>query len=138
MFLLTPKDLSDDISTKFINICSHSTLEDVKNMIKFIPKINAIMNNTTALISSASFGRIDIARFLLENGADPNIFNDKGYTALHCIVYLHSNGQEDIYLQIASLLIRHGSIVNLANFNGDKPIDMTKDIDMLNILNYTI
>ncbi len=139
MFLLTPKSLLKDINVQFVNTCSYSNLEDIKNMIKCIPNINTIIDNTNALISSASFGRIEIVKFLLENGADPNIFNNKGYTALHCTVYVHSNGQkEDVFCEIAKLLIQYGAIANLANFDGDKPIDITKEVDMVKLLSDTI
>jgi ankyrin repeat protein len=135
MFLLTPKALLQNIHKDFINACAHSSIENVKNTIQYIPNINTIINDANPLISCASFGRLELVKLLLENGADPNIFNNKGYTALHCVVYLHSNGHnESAYLEIARLLIEKGAIINLANFDGDKPIDIAKDVNMINLL----
>ena len=47
-----------------------------------------VAGGTTALSASASIGRADSVKFLLEKGADPHFRNQRGFTILHVIADL--------------------------------------------------
>eukprot|EP00300_Choanocystis_sp_HF-7_P000364 c10296_g1_i1.p1 GENE.c10296_g1_i1~~c10296_g1_i1.p1 ORF type:complete len:153 (+),score=28.15 c10296_g1_i1:292-750(+) len=64
-----------------------------------------LQGQTTALHVVAKRGRIDVARLLLEHGANPNHINIYGRTAMSCAV-LGS-------VEMVNLLIQHGGCLNL-------------------------
>jgi hypothetical protein len=57
---------------------------------------------STPLISASVFGKTDIARALIEAGADVNIKNNEGSTALHSAAFL-------CRLEIVELLLENGA-----------------------------
>ena len=54
---------------------------------------------------------------LLENGADPNVTDDKGRTAMHIV------SQKGVGKNQAELLIEHGGDINVRDANGKTPLD---------------
>lgn len=66
---------------------------------------------STPLISAAVFGKTEIARALIEAGADVNIKNDEGSTALHSAAFL-------CRLEIVQMLLENGADKNLLNNYG--------------------
>jgi ankyrin repeat protein len=68
---------------------------------------------TTPLMQAALYGDSDSVRFLLENGADPNIRNEAGATALMWAV-------DD--LEKTRLLLDHGADVNAHSDDGRTPL----------------
>ncbi len=61
---------------------------------------------------------VPITKMLLERGADPNIPNDKGTTALMvaCTSDLSMN------YELAELLLEYGGDVNITNYAGNSPL----------------
>jgi len=59
----------------------------------------------TLLHFAASFSRTDMARCLLEHGADPNAEDNNGFRPLHDAVSSHSH-------EVAQMLIMAGAYVN--------------------------
>ncbi len=57
---------------------------------------------------------------LLENGADPNITDDKGRTPLHIIA------QKGVGKNQVQLLIEHGGDINARDANGETPLDYAR------------
>ncbi|HEX8576872.1 MAG TPA: ankyrin repeat domain-containing protein [Flavobacterium sp.] len=57
-------------------------LETVKKMIEFGSDINEASNGMTPLMFAARYNNVEVIELLLANGANPNIKNDKGFTAL--------------------------------------------------------
>ena len=57
---------------------------------------------------------------LLENGANPNVTDDKGQTPLHFIA------QKGVGKNQAELLIKHGADVNARDHDGNTPLDYAK------------
>mmetsp|Transcript_15409 Transcript_15409/g.11217 ORF Transcript_15409/g.11217 Transcript_15409/m.11217 type:complete len:126 (-) Transcript_15409:178-555(-) len=61
-------------------------------------------------------GHAEIVKVLLENGADPNVINEAGNTALH---WAALNGKEDV----VKLLLQYKADPNLKNTYGRLPIE---------------
>jgi len=66
---------------------------------------------STALISAAVFGKTDVARALIESGADVSIQNQEGSTALHSAAFLCRT-------EIVKLLLENGADKELKNVYG--------------------
>ena len=70
---------------------------------------------------------------LLKNGANPNLQNENGNTALHIILKkysnpLISNGNKDEYISTIKLLKDSGADVTIKNNAGYSPLDAEKDL----------
>lgn len=74
-----------DINTAVLT----GNIEVVKQHIKAKTDLNQkeVMSGSTPLITAASFGKIDIAKILIEAGADLSITNNDGATALHTAAF---------------------------------------------------
>jgi len=70
---------------------------------------------STALISAAVFGKTDVARALVEAGADVNIQNQEGSTALHSAAFLCRT-------DIVKMLLENGADKELKNIYGSTPL----------------
>jgi len=66
---------------------------------------------SSALISAAVFGKTEIARALIEGGADVNLQNNEGSTALHSAAFL-------CRLEIVKMLLENGADKELLNIYG--------------------
>lgn len=66
---------------------------------------------STPLISAAVFGKTEIARALVEAGADVNLKNNEGSTALHSAAFL-------CRMEIVEILLANGADKNLLNNYG--------------------
>jgi ankyrin repeat protein len=84
-----------------------------------LPSSSAIdardMNENTPLHLAAAYGSYDVARGLLENGADVNAFNASGSTPLHLA---SSNG----FAATVKLLLDHGADVNAPDVLSNTPL----------------
>ena len=76
-------------------------------------------DNRTPLHFAAGGGYYDIAKMLLESGANVDAKDSKSNTALH---YATGYGRVDM----TTLLVENGSVVSLQNANGKKPVDLAK------------
>ena len=66
---------------------------------------------SSPLISAAVFGRTEVARALIEAGADVNLQNNEGSTALHSAAFL-------CRLEIVEMLLENGADKELLNNYG--------------------
>jgi hypothetical protein len=71
---------------------------------------------STALISASVFGKTDIARALIEAGADLNIQNKEGSSALHSATFLCRT-------EIVEMLLAHHADKTLKNIYGFTALD---------------
>jgi len=61
---------------------SKGDLQTVKKFIEYGADVNQISEDFTPLMIAARYNKHEIVKILLENGARPNLKNEKGYTAL--------------------------------------------------------
>ena len=71
----------------------------------------------TPLHSAAASCSLEIARLLLDHGADPNLKQQGGFTPLHTASH---NGQ----IEMADLLLTHGADINLVNDAGETALQI--------------
>jgi hypothetical protein len=71
---------------------------------------------SSPLISAAVFGKTDVARALIEGGADVNLQNNEGSTALHSAAFL-------CRLEIVEMLLENGANKNLLNNYGSTALE---------------
>lgn len=72
--------------------------------------------NSTPLISAAVFGKTEVARALIEAGADVNLQNNEGSTALHTASFLCRT-------EIVEMLLKNGADKDLRNIYGSTAIE---------------
>ena len=81
---------------------------------------NAVAKNAmrvAALHSAAAAQELDIVRMLLDNGADPNAQQERGYTALHAAA---QHGDREL----AELLLERGADRALGKDDGETPAEL--------------
>jgi len=80
--------------------------------------INSLTKGHTPLSAACKEGHESVVRLLLHNGADPNVPNEFGTTALHFAV----GGYDDT--SIAEMLLLAGANVNALDGEGASPLFM--------------
>ena len=84
-----------------------------KSEIEIKTVLNIVDNtNQTALMLAAEYGFLDIARLLIEKGADINIKNKDGNTVLMI-------ASKEGHIEIVNLLIEKGADINITNKDGN-------------------
>jgi uncharacterized protein len=93
--------------------------------------LNAIARASFATVSplgtAATFGAVEVARLLLERGADTEATSDHGFTPLHAAA---SNGNREL----AELLLAYGALKDARNDADKTPADLAADDDMRSLL----
>ena len=80
-------------------------------------------NHATPLLLATERHMDDIARILLERGADPNVKNIQGKTPLHLLLerYFHDHDDINDVLVVERLLLEHGADVNAQDEDNTTP-----------------
>jgi ankyrin repeat protein len=81
----------------------------------------------TALLAAAFWGRPQIAKLLVERGANVNAKTDQGVVPLHEAARMNQ-------MEIAQLLLKHGANINATNDNGETPLDWAKAPEIIALL----
>jgi len=71
---------------------------------------------SSPLITATVFGKTEVARALIEAGADVNFQNNEGSTPLHCAAFL-------CHQEIVEMLLQHGADKSLRNNYGSTPLE---------------
>jgi cytohesin len=119
-----------------INVCKLL----IKCGANIIPNLqDKFLDQKTLLMIATQKNDIEFVESLLKHGADPNIQNKDGYTALHYIVspipqYKDGIWQEVYNIEICELLLKHGADPNIQNKNGYTPLHWCENIEMCELL----
>ncbi|MDR1434960.1 MAG: ankyrin repeat domain-containing protein [Puniceicoccales bacterium] len=100
-------DKYEDITDKFSFLIERLSTKKAKSICGGL-EANAAMLQSTLLNYAASYGRLKIVRFLLENHADPNAKRSRDFTPLNGAV-------EEGYYEIVELLLKYGADPNQAS-----------------------
>jgi ankyrin repeat protein len=93
-------------------------LEAVAYLLSQGAQVNLPSNNAqhvTALISASAHRHLEIARVLIDYGADVNARQIHNFTALH-------NAAQNGQIELAELLLAHGAEINAASEDGRTPL----------------
>ncbi len=75
-------ELTSYVGTPLNVAISKGDLETVKKFIEYGSDVNQMSEDFTPLMIAALYNKHEIIKVLLANGANPNVKNEKGYTAL--------------------------------------------------------
>jgi len=81
-------------------------------------------NGNTALITAVKEGRINLVEYFLNMGADPNVKNNKGETALLLAAALYPDNNDNV--AIVKNLLAKGANIQDKNTNYETPFDISK------------
>ncbi len=81
----------------------------------------------TPLSQAVMIGRVEPVTKLLAAGADPNVPDRAGWTALHFIARTPNT-------ELAKLLIEHGALTDIRSKKGKLAADLAKDPQMKELL----
>ena len=121
-FTTHPKsvDTLDSRGSSPLTLASYyNNLSVVEYLIEKVTNINGNSKDGTPLMAAAVKGHIEIAKALVEAGADPNLTDANGATALHYAVLF--NNQE-----LATLLMDANASAFMKNDSGQSPLDFAK------------
>jgi ankyrin repeat protein len=101
----------------FVEAVRDNRIEDVKELLNNGADVNAqdMFGGNTGLHWAARLGLAEMARLLIENGANPNACNDDNDTPLH---WAAREGQKELLV----ILLAHGAKVNAVDKGGWTPL----------------
>ena len=110
-------------TSPILNACENGNLADVKVLLT-INNINNFGSSAgsygTPLIIAAMDEHFQIVKYLIEQGADPNIANSDGWNALHFAAWYNITNTELIELLLAHMSLES---INKKNRWGHTPLD---------------
>lgn len=87
---------SAELKVKINSFCMAALkgdLQTVKKLVEYGEEVNQTSNGMTPLMYAAKYNRVDVVKFLISKGAEPNTKSDKGFTALD---YAEQTGARDV------------------------------------------
>mmetsp|Transcript_13750 Transcript_13750/g.25941 ORF Transcript_13750/g.25941 Transcript_13750/m.25941 type:complete len:243 (-) Transcript_13750:112-840(-) len=109
----------------FFTSVQRNSLEDAKKYLTAGVDVNVRdRNNSTALFYCTSDIQLELARHLVNAGANPNAINVRGNSPLHVAA-------ERIASQIVLLLLLNGAETEIKNSDGKKPADISSRLKTL-------
>ena len=114
-------------------------IEDVKEIMKLMIErgvnLDATTDGKSALQEAVNRNDLEFAKLLVKYGADVNVRDSDGDTALHHAAYRHGEDEgfhgDDQFMQIVKLLIKNGANVNARNNNGETALHIAAELDDL-------
>ena len=111
--------LNDRGSSPLTLAAYYNNLEVANYLIDKVDNINGNSDDGTPLMAAVVKGHLEISKALVEAGADPNLTDANGATALHYAVMF--NNQE-----LATLLMDAKASAYMKNNAGQSPLDFAK------------
>lgn len=111
--------VEDSIKSPLINALLNDKDEDVLRLLEQGADVNTVFKDnkstTTALMEAARYHHVESAKSLLLHGADTEVINEDGETALFLAC-------KSGCFEIAEVLIQYGANVNHRRFDGSTPM----------------
>lgn len=146
---------SESPSTLAVAI-SKGEMETVKKFIESGTKVNKKLNGLTPLMYAARYNKVEIIKYLLQKGADRNIKDSQGFTALKyaelsnayeaIAILKSSSGNEQVKISLIEdssflipepvLFVKSNKTIDDIISEGEKIIEST-DSDEIQPLNFT-
>ena len=116
-----PREITHDASDLWFNAL-HGDAAEVANVIRSVP--DGAVNHRgvrqwTCLFAAATRGHVEVARLLLEHGADPELEMEQGWRAL-------MTAAQQGFAPIVQLLLEHGADPGARNKNGDTALTLAE------------
>ena len=129
---------ADNAACQLVDAARNKDLATLKTLLDLGHHPNANCGNKTPLIAASFSGHAEVVKILLDRGADPNIQDTGGETALMQAVARVGHGQE----QIVRMLLAAGADINIRDKRGETVKDrllkgpmMTEKRKILELLN---
>ncbi len=114
--------------TPLVIACYRNQIEVVEYLISMNVEINNKNTQITALQGVAYKGYAELAKILLENGADPDVADANGTTPL---IYAVQFG----HIEIVEELLKNKASIEITDLNGLSALDYAKQLGNKEILN---
>jgi ankyrin repeat protein len=117
LFMGWPSRAPADTLVFFVDAVRENRIDDVRELLQSGADVNAkdMFGGNTGLHWAAHLGLAEMARLLIDNGADPNARNDDNNTPLH---WAAGDGHKELVV----MLLAHGANVNAVGKGGWTPL----------------
>jgi len=126
-------ELSNNKMVRIIDYILDDRMEDAKREIEEVPSIdiNEVWNKRWSFLMCASHvGNVEMVKYLINKGADPNVKNIDGWTALMFAT-------DACYTDVVEFLLKSGADPNIQSVDGETPLmhasymDCAPDVQLL-------
>jgi len=110
---LQKKFTQEELDRTYLQACIFGKMNEVKALLEIFPSININVRETngdTPLIIACQTGHADIALYLLDHGADPNLICECGNTALYVATFSYDRHES---IELMESLLKHGANPNI-------------------------
>lgn len=111
--------------------CYNENLYMVNELLERKIKIDCENNTIQPLHIACQSGNLEIVKILVQQGADINILNERGFTPVHVTLYYN-------HLTIADYLINQGADINVCSIHGITLLHVASRHGHLSIVKYLI
>ena len=81
-FVKPATEITSSFSTPLTMAVGKGDLAFIKKLIEYGADVNELSEDLSPLMIAARYNKVEILNVLLSNGANPNVKNEKGFTAL--------------------------------------------------------